>query len=193
MDTDQHGSKENLQRPPVPIHSLRDKRPNAAIERPRGPASIRAGVHGSPWGFRLSGKLQQYATSARHAESVNSSTEPRSVQRLSSSHESHAKARSSRRALRCRTFAPSRETAKVFNSQRPARSRHIHCGMSPQPRPAGSTRDLRLVPRAPPSDTMPRRPALRHRRTPLDRNDTRHRAAPMTPTIFRDRIAAPRE
>jgi hypothetical protein len=58
------------------VHSLRDKRPNAVIERLRGPASIRAGVHGSPLGFRLSGKIQQSPTSAQHAESVNSSAEP---------------------------------------------------------------------------------------------------------------------
>jgi hypothetical protein len=73
MDTDQHGSQDDLHRPPVRIHSLRDKRSNAAIERPRGPASVRAGVHGSPCGFWLFVNVQHYAPGAQHAESVNSS------------------------------------------------------------------------------------------------------------------------
>ena len=136
-DTDQHGSKENLQRPPVRIHSLRVERPNAAIEPPREPANVRAGVHASPCGFRFSGNVQQYPTSPPHAESVNSSAEPRASIAL---HRPTSRTRRREGAKgfalpNLRALAPSRETAKVFNSQRTTRSRHIHCGMSPPTSP----------------------------------------------------------
>jgi hypothetical protein len=86
MDADQHGSQDDLHRPSLRIRPLRVAQLTVAIEASRGPASVRAGVHGSPCGFRLSVNVQQYATSARHAEGVNSSAEPRNVHRLSSSH-----------------------------------------------------------------------------------------------------------
>jgi hypothetical protein len=167
MDTEQHGSKENLQRPPVRIPSLRVKRPNAAIEGPRGPATVRAEVHGSPCGFRLSVNVQQYPTSAPHAESVNSSAAPRAS---IACHRptSRTRRREAREAIciaepsRLRVRPPKCSIPNV-SPDRVTSTAACH----PQPRPAGSTRDHRLFPRAPPPDTTPRRPAFRHRRTPV--------------------------
>jgi hypothetical protein len=190
MDTDQHGSKVNLQWPPVRIHSLRDKRPNAAIERPREPANVRAGVHGSPCGFRLSGKLQQYATSARHAESVNSSAEPRASIAFHRP-TSRTRRREAREGLcvaepsRLRVRPPKCSIPNVL-PDRVTSTAACH----PQPRPAGSTRDHRLFPRAPPPDTMPRGRALRHRRTPFDRNGYDHRGRAGDLSTCDDLVAA---